>query len=150
MPKKTIRLQKLERLALQRASEVVLYELADPRLVRVTLTRANLAGDLSYVTFYWSVLGTDGDRSKVAHALRSAAGHVQGEVAKVFHTRKSPHVRFEFDPSIEGGLRVTNLLDRLEAERAEREGAEGADGAPDGAAADAGTDGGARATTEEE
>jgi hypothetical protein len=47
-------------------------------------------------------------------------------------------VRFEFDPSIEGGIRVTNLIDRLAAERTEQEAASGAtppatDGETDGA-----------------
>jgi ribosome-binding factor A len=133
MAGKSIRIQKLERLARERASEVVLYELSDPRLENVTITRADLAGDLSFVTFYYSVLGTEGDKSKVGHALRQAAGHVQGEIAKVFHTRKSPHVRFEFDPSIEGGIRVTNLIDRLSAERVARgdlSGPDGEDAAP--------------------
>ena len=133
MAKKTIRLQKLERVALERASEVVLYELSDPRLERVTLTRADLAADLSYVTLYWSVLGTPGDRSKVDHALRRAAGIVQGKIAAVFHTRTTPRVRFEFDPSIEGGIRVTNLIDRLAAERVAREGDAPAEGETGGA-----------------
>jgi ribosome-binding factor A len=133
MAKKSIRLQKLERVALERASEVVLYELSDPRLERVTITRADLAADLSYVTLYWSVLGTPGDRSKVDHALRAATGLVQGKIAAVFSTRTTPRVRFEFDPSIEGGIRVTNLIDRLAAERIAREGDTPAEA--DGAAA---------------
>lgn len=114
---KSIRIQKLEKVAIQRASSVVLFELADPRLGRVTLSRADLANDLSTVTFYYSVLGTDGDRSKVAHALKAATGHVQREVAQVFHTRRCPIVRFEFDPSIEGAVKMSGVLERLAAER---------------------------------
>ena len=119
---KSIRIQKLEKVAIQRASNVVLFEMADPRLSLVTLTRADLANDLSTVTFYYSVLGAAGDRSKVTHALRDATGHVQREVARVFHTRKCPAVRFEYDPSIEGSVKMGALLGKLAAERAEREG----------------------------
>jgi ribosome-binding factor A len=121
---KPIRIQKLEKVALQRASSVVLFEMSDPRLGNVTLTRADLANDLSSVTFSYSVLGTEADRSKVAHALRAATGHVQTEVAKVFHTRKCPAVRFQFDPSIEGAVKMGAILERLAAERRTREGAE--------------------------
>lgn len=121
---KSIRIQKLEKVALQRASQVVLFELSDPRMVRVTLTRADLANDLSAVTFRYSVLGSEADRNKVARALRDATGHVQSEVARVFHTRKCPAVRFEFDPSIEGAVRMGALLDNLAKERVEHEGGE--------------------------
>ena len=147
MAGKSIRIQKLERIALERASSVVLFELSDPRLVNVTLTRADLTNDLSLVTFYWSVYGTEADRNKTARALKDAAGHVQREVAAVFATRRSPHVRFEFDPSIEGGIRVTNLIDRLAAERAATE---AATGSPDGSpASDDGETDGATSSEEE-
>ena len=88
-----IRILRLEKLALHRASEVVLRELADPRLTLVTLTRVSLAKDLSYGTVYWSSLGTPGEKSKAEHALRDATGVVQSEVAKVFRTRRSPKLR---------------------------------------------------------
>ena len=50
---------------------------------------------------------------------------VQSEVAKVFHTRRSPHLKFEFDPSIEGAMRVNSLMTDIAAERAAREGTTG-------------------------
>jgi ribosome-binding factor A len=120
MKDKSIRIQKLERVAFERASTVVLFELSDPRLEHVSVTRAELANDLSIVTLYWSVLGGDPVRSKVEHALRDAAPHVQREIAKVFHTRTCPRVRFQFDPSIAGAVHMGNVLERLAAERKAR------------------------------
>ncbi len=117
-----LRIRRLEKLALRRASEIVLHELSDPRLTMVTLTRVDLAKDLSTGTIWWSTLGEGGARSKVDHALRAAAPFVQSEVAKVFRTRRTPQIRFRFDESIEGAVRVSSLLDRLAKERAEREG----------------------------
>ncbi len=119
-----IRLARLERLALRRASAIVLHELADPRLTFVTVTRVKLAADLSYGTIYWSTLGEGGQRTKVEHALRDAAPYVQSEIAKAFHTRRTPHVVFKFDKSIEGASRVSGILDALKKERAERGGEE--------------------------
>ena len=118
---RSIRIKRLERVAFERASSVVLFELSDPRLQNVSLSRAELAGDLSLVTFYWSVIGNDAVRSKVQHALTDSAVHVQREVAKVFHTRRCPHVRFEFDPSIAGAVKMGALLEKLKAERGEEE-----------------------------
>jgi ribosome-binding factor A len=134
----SIRLKRLERLALQRASEVVLYELSDPRLVMVTITRVKLSSDLSHAVVFWSCLGDPADRSKVGRALSDAAGHVQSEIAKVFHTRRSPRITFEFDESIAGAIRVTQLIEGLAEEREQREGeaaeAEAVDDEGDGGA----------------
>ena len=118
---KSIRIQKLERVALERASTVVLFEMSDPRLESVTLTRADLTNDLSELTLFWSTYGNEAVKSKVTHALRDAARHVQGEIAKVFHTRKCPKVKFEYDPSIAGAVRMGEILSKLKEERGEEE-----------------------------
>ena len=118
----SIRIKRLEKQLLQTASKVVLYELSDPRLQLVTITRVKLTSDLSYATIYWSSLDQAGSRTKIEHALTSAAGPVQRAIAASFQTRRSPRVQFQFDKSIEGAIRVTGLIDELNAERAEREG----------------------------
>ena len=103
----------------ERVANVVLFELQDPRIEpgRVTITRVRLSRDLSRCTAYFSVYGSESDRSKIQHALNDAAGHVQRELGKVLRTRTVPHLGFEYDEAIEGGMRVTGLLDRLKAER---------------------------------
>jgi ribosome-binding factor A len=119
-----IRLKRLEKVALRRTSEIVMHELADPRLTFVTITRVELASDLSHGTIFWSTLGEGGQRSKVEHALRDAAPLVQSEIAKSFRTRRTPHVVFKFDKSIEGASRVSGILDALKKERVARTGEE--------------------------
>ncbi len=131
-----IRIKRLEKLALQRASTLVLFELADPRLSLVTLTRVKLASDLSHATIFWSALGDDAHRSKVAHALDDAAAQVQSAIAAVFRTRRSPRVQFRFDESIAGAIRVSKILDDLRRERGERAGAPDDEDAADAAARD--------------
>jgi ribosome-binding factor A len=133
-----IRLKRLERLALERAAEVVNYELADPRLGMVTLTRVKLSSDLSWATIHWSCLGGKGARSKVQHALDRSSAVVQKAIADSFQTRRSPRVRFLFDESIAGAIEMDKLFDELREEREERE-AEGGDGAGDDSAADEST-----------
>jgi ribosome-binding factor A len=116
-----VRLEKLTQLVLRRASEVILYELNDPRLGFVTVTRVKLTGDLRHAVIYYSVVGTEADRSKTGHALEHARGHVQSEIARAMHTRVTPVVRFEFDESIAGSIRVSQLLHDLREERGEQE-----------------------------
>ena len=115
-----VRLKRLEKLALQHASQVVLYELSDPRLTPVTLTRCKLTADLSWLTIHWSVIGTEADRNKVSRALDQARPVVQGAIADAFQTRRTPRIKWKFDKGVEGALRVTSLLEDLKRARQER------------------------------
>ena len=63
------------------------------------------------------MLGTEGDRSRVEHALQDARGYVQHEIAKVCETRSVPHLEFVFDRSVEGAFKMERLLDDLKKER---------------------------------
>ncbi len=114
-----VRLKRLSEIVKQRASEVILFELKDPRLGFVTVTRVKLAPDLSSAIVFWSVLGTRGQKSKTEHALKDASPFIQREVARILTTRVTPRLTLKFDPSIEGALRVTSILDRLAKERGE-------------------------------
>ena len=116
-----VRHEKLQSLVLRRASEVILYELKDPRLGFVTVTRVKLANDLRHAVIYYSVVGTPGERSRTSGALEHARGHIQSEIAHVMTTRVTPAVHFEYDESVEGSVRVSKILDDLRRERGEEE-----------------------------
>ena len=53
---KDVRLNRLTQLVHRRASEIVLYDLKDPRLGLVTVTRVKLARDLKHAVIFWSVI----------------------------------------------------------------------------------------------
>ncbi len=116
-----VRLEKLTQLVHRRASEVILYELNDTRLGFVTISRVKLAGDIRHAVIYYSVVGSEGDRSKSAHALEHARGHIQSEIARAMHTRVTPIVRFVYDEGVAGSIRVSQILDDLREIRDELE-----------------------------
>jgi ribosome-binding factor A len=116
-----VRLLRLTELVHRRASEVVLYDLNDPRLGFVTVTRVNLSRDLRHAVVYFSVVGSEGDRSKTLHALKHAKGYVQSQIAAALHTRVTPVVRFEYDESVEGAVRVSRILNELRDDERDRE-----------------------------
>ncbi len=117
MQKKTV--QRLSEVIRRRASECILFELKDPRLGFMTVTRVELAPDLSSCRIYYSVLGTPKERNRTRHALHDARGYVQHVVAKSLQTRVAPHVEFEYDESIEGAARMQSLLKELRDSRDE-------------------------------
>ena len=101
----------------QRAAHVILFELKDPRMGFVTITRAKLSADLATATVYWSVLGGDSEKSKTTHALEHARVFVQRRVAEGLRTRVAPEVLFAYDESVEGTIRMGSLLKQLRDDR---------------------------------
>ena len=111
--------QRLTEVIRQRAAHVILFELRDPRMGFVTITKVKLAPDLSTCVIYWSVIGTEGDKSKTLHALEHARLFIQRRVAEGLRTRSAPILSFEFDPSVEGSIKMGGLLKSLREERGE-------------------------------
>jgi len=105
----------------ERVANVVLFELQDPRITFPTITRVRLSKDRSACKVFFSVLGSEADRTKTTKALEDARGFIQREVAKVLHVRAMPILSFHYDESVEGGLRMEGLLNNLKNERDEAE-----------------------------
>jgi ribosome-binding factor A len=122
---------RLESRILERAAYCVEFELRDPRAGQITLTRVKLTSDLASGKIFYSVLGTEADKSKAAHMLASAAGFIQRKVARVLEMRRVPHLTWVFDDSIEEAARVDSAI-RAALERDRRIQAEGAAPEPEG------------------
>jgi ribosome-binding factor A len=125
------RIQRLCSLIKARVAEVIDSEMADPRRGLVTVTRVELDRELHKCTVYWSVLGGDKERTLNQRMLDHATSFVRHEIAKILRTRTVPQVRFKFDESIAGALRMDNLLADLRSEWEEREAREAKDGEAD-------------------
>lgn len=126
------RIKRLQELIKARVAEVVSFELSDPRRGMITITRVGLDREVSHCKVYWSVLGGDKERKLNAKMLDHATAFVQREVAAVLHTRTVPKVRFVFDESIQGALRVQGIIDRLREEREARGDEEATEGLVEG------------------
>jgi ribosome-binding factor A len=96
---------------LQRAlSEIMQRELRDPRLGMVTLTEVRMSSDLSYATVYYSVLGADPRQAQ--EILDESADQLRGPVGRALGLRHSPELRFVKDELIEGGARLSALINQ--------------------------------------
>jgi ribosome-binding factor A len=87
--------------------------LKDPRIGFVTVTGVKTTKDLSQATVFVSVLGDERDRERTLAGLQSAHGVLQAQVARELGTRRTPVLTFEYDPAIERGVRLTQLIDEL-------------------------------------
>jgi len=90
-----------------------LADLKDPRIGMVTVTGVSVSPDLREGTVYVSVLGSEKKRTATLAGLESAHGVVQARLNRELNLKRTPHLTFEYDPSVERGVRMTKLIDDL-------------------------------------
>jgi len=102
-------------------SQIILFELRDPRKGFITVTRAKVSDDFRYATVFVSIMGTPKEKKLAMRGLVSAQGYVQQTLARRIKMRAFPEIRIELDESIEKAFKVTNMIDKLARERKARE-----------------------------
>jgi ribosome-binding factor A len=90
-----------------------IVELKDPRIGIVTVTGVEVSPDLREGTVYVSVLGNEKKRHATLAGLQSAHGFLQSRIAHELDLKRTPQLSFEYDPTVERGVRMTKLIDEL-------------------------------------
>ena len=96
-------------------SEVVGFELDDPRLEMVTVTDVNVAPDLRDAKVYVLIRGTEREINEALQTLRHASTFVRQQVAANLDMRFAPHIHFVRDTAEENAARVGEVLNELAA-----------------------------------
>ena len=105
---KTHRLARVAEAIREVASETILFELRDPRVKMVTVTRAEVSGDLQHAKVYVSIMGSEreqqlfeiglgdalplGNLSRVHGALAIPTGDLDHGVRRVVRALGEPHL----------------------------------------------------------
>ena len=92
------------------AAETILFELSDPRVKMVTVTRAEVSGDLQHAKVYVSIMGSPSEQKLTLHGLTHAAGFVQSKLAKRLKTRFIPVIQFVVDKGVKHSIEMTRLI----------------------------------------
>ena len=92
-------------------SDAITKDLKDPRVGFVTVTGVKTSTDLRHARVYVSVLGDDAAREGSLEGLRSAHGFLQRRVATELTLKHTPSLTFEYDESIDRGMRISHLID---------------------------------------
>ena len=95
------------------------YELKDPRLGLVTVTRVEVTPDLGHARVHVGITGTEAERKKSLEALRRAAGFVRRELAQRLAIRQVPEVDFRIEEAgaSEDGTPLYAIYRRTKHER---------------------------------
>src|ERR671937_246749 len=88
-------------------------DLKDPRIGFVTVTGVRTSPDLRHARVFVSVLGSERKRERSLEGLAAAHGVLQARLARELRLKRTPQLAFEYDPSVERGVRMTQLIDEL-------------------------------------
>ncbi|HSR94384.1 MAG TPA: 30S ribosome-binding factor RbfA [Solirubrobacterales bacterium] len=87
-------------------------ELSDPRIGFVTVTSVETSPDLRTAKVHVSVLGDEGEREETLVGLRSSHGALQAKIAAETRMKRTPTLSFRYDPTVEQGMRISELLEK--------------------------------------
>jgi len=93
--------------------ELMEQEYSSELKAMVTFTDVEVSDDLRYATIYYSVLGGEDEKVNTAHILNRIKKNVQFRLGRLLNIKLIPEIDFRFDPSIERGMRVEQLLNQI-------------------------------------
>ena len=105
-------------------TQIVGYELEDPRLTMVTITEVRLSDNMRAARVYVTVAGNEEEHKSALAALRHAAPYVRKQLGLSLNLPRTPELHFVRDKVEEEGTRVDQLLEKIENEWKSKEGVE--------------------------
>jgi len=103
-------------------SQIVGYELEDPRLTMVTVTDVRLSDNRREAQVFVTVAGNEEEHRLALAALRHAAPYVRKQLSLSLNLPRTPEIHFVRDTVEERAARVDGLLQQLAQEQQSEEG----------------------------
>ena len=108
--------------ARQVIAEILMFEVADPRVAMVTVTGCEVSFDRSACNVY--ITSTPGTYDEALAALKNASGHIRTLIGKKLTWRTAPELRFFLDKSVDEAERIARALE-IERQRMAQSGRAG-------------------------
>ncbi len=90
-----------------------LLELKDPRIGFVTVTGVETSTDLRHARVFVSVFGSERKQQATIDGLTAAHGVLQARIGRELRMKRTPQLTFEYDRTVEEGVRMSKLIDEL-------------------------------------
>lgn len=95
-------------------TNIIRNQLKDPRISdMVSITEIKVTEDLRYAKVFVSVYGNEEIVNSSISALDNAKGYIRKELGKYLKIRYIPELLFEKDNSIEQGIRINKLIEKV-------------------------------------
>jgi ribosome-binding factor A len=120
MPRDFPRSRRIAEQIQRELSDIIRVELKDPRVGMMTITDVEMTQDNAHAKVFFTVLGQQPRIDEAAAGLQHAAGYLRSELAQRIKIRVVPQLHFEYDASVERGIRLSQLIDAAVADDAKR------------------------------
>lgn len=97
----------------QELASMIIFDLRDPRLAFVSVTRVQVSSDLRHANVYISSLDGEETRTDVLAGLHKASGFLRRELGNRTKLRYVPELAFHFDDGLIQSQRMSDLLDEI-------------------------------------
>lgn len=96
--------RKVDEQAREVISNILLFDVSDPRLEMVTITACKVSFDRAYCDVFYTA---EPDRyADVDAAFDKAKGHIRSLVAKKLDWRQAPELRFHLDETVDAAEKI--------------------------------------------
>lgn len=116
-----VRLQRISDRIKKELSEMLIFELSDPRLKGIYLTDVNIDRELAYANIYISALEGSTRAKEALAGFNSASGYIRRILAGRVELRSFPQLRFHWDPTPEQADHIEEVLAEIREDEAQRE-----------------------------
>jgi ribosome-binding factor A len=115
------RTQRIAERIREELSEMLIQEVADPRVSGISITDVKVDRELNYADIYYSALEGSSRAEEILDGLQHAQGFLRSQLAGRINLRTFPRLRFHWDPTFERAERMEQLFASLQAEREAKE-----------------------------
>ena len=113
MSKNDTRLGRINEELKKEISKIITFELKDPNITGlISVTKVKITPDLKYAKVYVSILNSK-NNEKTLQGLKDSSGFIKTQIAKTINLRITPQLVFEFDDSIEYGMKIDSIIKEL-------------------------------------
>jgi len=100
----------------EEVSQIVGFELEDPRVERVTVTDVRVTENLRDASVFIMAEGTEAEKADAMKALQKAAPYVRRQLGTALNLKYTPELHFVRDTVEEAAARVEELLSSIRTE----------------------------------
>ena len=110
----SLRNERVRKALMREISDILLREIKDPHISGiVSITDVEVSHDNYSAKVFFSVFGDDKTKEATKQALEHNTPRIRHEVGKRIRLRVTPELHFLEDNSLERGVRVTELLNKI-------------------------------------
>ncbi len=113
----SMRLQRIADRIRQELSEMVIKEIADPRLDGISITDVKVDRELAYADIFVSAIEGSIRSKDVINGLEHASGFIRKSLTDRIELRVFPRLRFHWDPTPERADHIEALLATIRSEK---------------------------------